>query len=93
MLRGFSLIDKSIELNIVEIDKPVLTYNNDTDTYKLTYVGRDVSCMFYIFVVEFAYINGVAVIKTQTMYMPTMDVLDLNFSNPVFLTEFDSTQQ
>jgi len=90
MLRGFSLIDKSIELNIVEIDKPVLTYNNDTDTYKLTYVGRDVSCMFYIFVIEFAYINGVVTVKTQTMYMPTMDVLDLNFANPIFLTEFDS---
>ena len=90
MLRGFSLIDKSIELNIVEIDKPVLTYNNDTDTYKLTYVGRDVSCMFYIFVIEFAYINGVVAIKTQTMYMPTMDVLDLNFANPTFVTEFDS---
>jgi hypothetical protein len=90
MLRGFSLIDKSIELNIVEIDKPVLTYNSDTDIYKLTYVGRDVSCMFYIFVIEFAYINGAVAIKTQTMYMPTMDVLNLNFANPVFLTEFDN---
>jgi hypothetical protein len=56
----------------------------------LTYVGRDVSCMFYIFVIEFAYISGVVAIKTQTMYMPTMDVLDLNFANPAFLTEFDS---
>jgi hypothetical protein len=90
MLRGFSLIDKNIELNIVEIDKPILTYNIDTDIYKLTYVGRDVSCMFYIFVIEFAYINGTVVIKTQTMYMPTMDVLNLNFSNPTFLTEFDN---
>lgn len=90
LLRGFSLIDKSIELNIIEIDKPVLTFNNDTQTYKLTYVGKDPSCMFYIFVIEFAYVNGVIQITSQTMYMPTMDVVDLNFANPTNIGDFDS---
>jgi hypothetical protein len=42
-LNMFTLSGKNIELNIVEIDKPLLTYNDSDSIYKITYTGKDIA--------------------------------------------------
>lgn len=81
-LSEFSLSGKNIELNIVEIDKPLLTYNIETNIYKLTYMGRDIADIFYIFNIYFKYINGTLSLYETTMFKVGSDVYDQNFSNP-----------
>jgi len=78
----FSLSGRNIELNIVEIDKPLLTYNNNDSIYKITYTGKDLAKCFYIFTIQFKYINGVLTVIDSTVYKPGSDVYDINFSNP-----------
>lgn len=77
----FSLATKNIELEIVEIDDPILTFNADTQRYKLSYVGRDTSNYPHIFVIEFTFIVGVIAIVSTTVYEPSINVLHQNFAN------------
>ena len=65
LLQDFSLSGKNIELNIVEIDKPLLTYNIETNIYKLSYVGRDIAESLYIFNIHFRYVNGTLSIRNN----------------------------
>ena len=82
LLQDFSLSGKNIELNIVEIDKPLLTYNIETNIYKLSYVGRDIAESLYIFNIHFRYVNGTLSLYETTMFKLGSDVYDQNFSNP-----------
>jgi hypothetical protein len=89
-LRIFSLIDKSINLEITEIDSPILSYNDDINLYKLSYIGRDTSNCPYIFIIEFNYITGVVKIKSVTVYKPNNDVAHQNFADYNSLDTFDT---
>jgi len=88
-LRLFSLSGNSINVNIVEIDKPLFNYNDDTGQYCISYLGRDISNVFYIFKTIFKYVNGKIINITNTMYKLAPDVDSVNFSNTLsssFLT-------
>lgn len=87
-LQDYSLLDKNIDLNIVEIEKPILTYDGETQLYCLSYIGRDISQVFYLFKVYFKFINGVITNITNHMYKLDPDVDSINFSN--FATELSS---
>jgi hypothetical protein len=82
MLRNFSLSGKNIELNIISIDKPLLTYNDENNLYKLTYIGRDLTEVFYIVTSLFRYIDGKLTIVNNSIYKLGSDVYDQNFANP-----------
>ena len=92
-LKLFSLIGKSIDLNIVEIEKPLLTYDDETSNFTITYLGKDLSNVFYINKIYFKYINGVITILNAFMHKIDQNVVSINFANvgtsvpsPVFST-------
>jgi hypothetical protein len=81
-LKMFSLSGKNTEVNIVEIDRPGITYNGESNLYTVTYVGRDYAGAFYIFSLRFQYINGKLTIVDNTMFKLGSDVYNQNFANP-----------
>jgi len=60
----------SLNVNIVSIDKPLLSYSSETETYSITYLGRDMSGVMYIFKTYFRYING----KIANIYSGVYDL-------------------
>jgi len=80
-LSAFSLYGKNLELNITEIEKPVLNYSKDTGYFTLTYLGKDIANSFYIFTNRFRFVNDTIQDLTTTMHKPATDVYHINFSN------------
>jgi hypothetical protein len=87
-LQDYSLLDKNINLNIVSIEKPILTYDSETELYCLSYIGNDISNVFYLFKVYFKFINGIITNITNNMYKLTPGVNSINFTN--FVTDLSS---
>jgi len=88
-LKQFSLAEKNINLNIVEIEKPIFSYDDETANYVITYLGKDLSNVFYIFKTYFKYINGAITNINTHMYLLDQDVISINFANnitPPYLT-------
>jgi len=81
-LLDFSLSGTNINIEIVSIDKPLMTYSSETGLYSLTYVARDTSNLFYMFVTTFKYLNGILSNITNIMYKPDMNTVHNNFNNP-----------
>jgi len=75
----YSLSGTNIQLNIVEVEKPILTFNSLTDIYDLTYLCKDAANAFYTVNIKFKYINGVLTILTTTLYTPSSNTLHQNF--------------
>jgi hypothetical protein len=86
----FSLSGTNINIDIVSIDKPLMTYSGETGLYSLTYIARDTSNIFYMFVTTFKYLNGVLSNITNIMYKPDMDNVHNNFSNPANLLSYNT---
>jgi hypothetical protein len=82
-LSAFTLSGTGYNINIVEIEKPILNYSNDTGLYNLSYMGKDASGMFYIFNTSFRYFNGRLTNITSNMLKPDLYAYSENFSNPV----------
>ena len=80
-LREFSLSGNFINVNIVEIDKPLFSYNEDTGTYSISYLGRDIANVFYVFKVFFKYVDGRITNISNTMFKLATDVDTTNFAN------------
>jgi hypothetical protein len=76
----YSLMGKDIELNIVEIEKPVLNFSNETGYYTLTYLAKDTADCFYIITIRFKYINNTVQDITATMHKPATDVYNITFT-------------
>lgn len=81
-LSVFSLYGKGIELNIVEIEKPVFNFSPETGYYTLTYLGKDTADCFYIITTRFRYVNNTVQNITCTLHTPVIDVYDITFGNP-----------
>jgi hypothetical protein len=80
-LTEFSLSGNFINVNIVEIDKPLFSYNDDTGTYSISYLGRDIANVFYVFKVFFKYVDGRITNISNTMFKLATDVDTTNFAN------------
>lgn len=81
LLADFSLSGTGIDVNIVEIEKPILNYSNETGRYSLVYLGKDSSGMFYIFNTSFQYFNGILTNVNTVMQKTASDVYSQNFGN------------
>lgn len=89
----FSFIGKNINLDIKEIEKPILIFDNETSNFVISFLGKDLSNIFYIFKIYFKYINGVITILNSFMHKIDQDIYSINFNNfnqpapqPLFLT-------
>ena len=79
-LSYFSLSGKNINVNIVEIEKPFMSYDSETENYIISYLGKDIANVFYIFKIYFKYINGVITNVDNYMYKILPDVFTCNFA-------------
>jgi len=79
-LSYFSLSGKNINVNIVEIEKPFMTYDSETENYIISYIGKDIANVFYIFKIYFKYIDGVITNVNNYMYKLAPDVFTCNFA-------------
>ena len=80
-LKLFSLSGQNVEIDIVEIEKPILSFNQDTNTYMLSYLAKDTSNAPYIVNIKFRYFNRKLDIISVTMFKPSQDTLHQNFGN------------
>jgi hypothetical protein len=81
-LQDFSLSGTGVEIDIVEIEKPVLNYSDDTYKYTCSFLGKDSSGLFYIFNTTFNYLNGILTNITNNMLQPSIYTYSSNFANP-----------
>jgi hypothetical protein len=79
-IKDYSLLGKDINLNIVSIEKPIVTFDDETETYCISYLGKDLSNLFYIYKTFFKYVNGVITNISNNMFKLTTDVNSINFS-------------
>jgi hypothetical protein len=79
-IKDYSLLGKDINLNIVSIEKPIVTFDDETETYCISYLGKDLSNVFYIYKTFFKYVNGVITNISNNMFKLTTDVNSINFS-------------
>ena len=66
-------------LDVIEVEKPVLSFNDTTSIYDLSYLCKDTSNTFYTVNIKFKFINGVLTIVSETLYKPSNDALHQNF--------------
>lgn len=69
----------NLNININYIEKPLLTFNPDTDKFILTFIGKDTSDFPYMFKYEFKYQNGMLEKVSTNMYMPSSNMLHISF--------------
>ena len=81
MLSSFSLSGTNLNIQIVKIEKPILAYNDTTNTYNLTYLGKDTASAFYIFDIRFKCNNNTSNIISSTIYTPTGNTIHQNFAS------------
>jgi len=77
----FSLSGKNIDLNIVEIEKPIFTFDYQTENFVITYLGKDMANVFYLFKIYFKYVNGAITNINNFMYKISPDVYSNNFAS------------
>jgi len=83
VLSSYSFMGKELSVNIVMIDKPLFTYDTETENYCITYLGKDLSNVFYVFKTFFRYLNGVITNVSNTMFKLNPDVKTINFALPL----------
>jgi hypothetical protein len=77
-VKMFSLSGTGLDFNIVEIDKPLFSYDDETQLYCITYLGKDLSNIFYIFKIFFKYVNGIITNIFNTMFKMQTNTETLN---------------
>jgi hypothetical protein len=87
-LNDFGLSGSDLNIDLVSIDKPIMSYSAESGVYSLTYLAKDTSDLFYIFITTFKYLNGILSNIKNTMYNTNMDILHTNFSNPLEALNF-----
>jgi len=81
-LKKFSLSGTNVDVNIIEIEKPIFSYNEETNTYTLSWIGRDPAQGFYIFKSFFKYVNSTITNTSNSMFKFMPDVKTINFTQP-----------
>jgi len=89
-LEDYSLLGKDISLNIVSIEKPIINFDSQTETYCISYLGKDLSNVFYIFKTFFKYINGVITNIDNNMFKLLPDVNSINFASYVLPSTYST---
>lgn len=85
----FSPIPANFNVEIVSVDKPIMSYSSESGIYSIVYVTRDTSDLFYINVVTFRYLNGVLSNIRNIVYKPNMNTVHNNFNDISFGRSLD----
>jgi hypothetical protein len=76
-----ALFTNNFNINIVNVEKPALTYNSLNDVYKITYIGVDNNNYFHVFDTEFdVHENDVRILNNK-FYRSDKRYLTTNFTS------------
>lgn len=78
-LSVFEHVDEHV--NVERIDKPVLTFNEDSKTFVLNYFVKNPNNVFFNTLIEFQETNGGVVLRKKSIYKPDFYIEDYNFCN------------
>lgn len=78
-LRVYSLLDTIMDVNIVSIEKPVLTYNSRNQIFNVSYMAKDINNIPYIGTVEFKFENSVLVVQSANFFKTNLYTATSNF--------------
>jgi hypothetical protein len=76
-------IDPHVKINIIETEKPLINYNDETNYYVISFLGKDVSNLFYVYRTSFKYIADKLEIVENNFFKPRVDVYSENFCDPI----------
>lgn len=76
-----SIFTSDFNINIVNVEKPAITYNSFNDVYKITYIGVDNNNYFHIFDIEFDIIQDSARFLNTKFYKSDKKYLTTNFTS------------
>ena len=76
-----SVFTANFNINIVNIERPALTYNSFNDVYKLTYIAVDNNNYFHIFDIEFDIVNDEVKFLGTRFYKADKKYLTTSFAN------------
>lgn len=86
----FSLSGTGENIEIVKLEKPVMSYNPETNTYNITYLYKDTSDLLYITNTNFKYFNNKLTNIKNSMYKPHIITNHNNFSNDINFVNLSS---
>jgi hypothetical protein len=84
LFEAFSLRDvftSTFNINIIKVDKPVITYNTFNSVYKLTYTCTDNNNMTYIYDIDFTIKNNIATLYNVKFYKQNKVTNTTNFQD------------
>lgn len=76
-----AVFDSDFNVNIVSIDKPVLSYNSFSDIYKIAYIGVDNNNLFHLFDITFDIIDSQVRFLNFKFYKSDKTCLTTNFAS------------
>ena len=76
-----SVFTGNFNINIVNVERPALTYNSFNDVYKLTYIAVDNNNYFHIFDIEFDIVNDEVKFLGTRFYKADKKYLTTSFAN------------
>lgn len=84
LFEAFSLkniFTSTFSVNIIKVDKPVITYNTFNSIYKLTYTCTDNNNMTYIYDIDFTIKNNIVTLYNIKFYKQNKSTLTTNFQD------------
>jgi len=75
-------VDRDVKINIINTEKPLVNYNDDTNYYVISFLGKDISNLFYVYRTSFKYIADKLEIVENNFFKPRIDVYSENFCDP-----------
>ena len=84
LFEAFSLRDvftSTFNINIIKVDKPVITYNTFNSVYKLTYTCTDNNNMTYLYDIDFTIKNNIATLYNVKFYKQNKVTTTTNFQD------------
>ena len=70
----------SFDINIIKVDKPIITYNSFNSVYKLLYTCTDTNNMFYVYDIGFTVKNNAVTFVSSKFYKQNKLVNTTNFN-------------
>jgi hypothetical protein len=75
-----SFIHIDADTNIDRIDKPIMTFNEDSKTYLINYLAKDSNNVFFNVFEEFQIVNSDVIFLQMVFYKPEYFIKDYNFT-------------
>ena len=80
-LSAYSFLGTGQQINIVQADKPLVSYNKETKTFVVTYLGTDVSGYKYLFTYYFRRKDEELIPLNIDCIKPDLDIININFTD------------